>query len=106
MKLEKHFLIRGVKAVKRFTYKGMTIFIGEGGPFEPENDQQKKEFPTGFFQSVYAIGKDDTPSFYQPLFFDRFHDIKTLTEAGRKQARINAAVKTGKQVVDCGDWNA
>lgn len=100
--LKKHDL----KAVKRFDYKGVDVLIAEGGPFYyeyPRNDderQSKNDFPTGFYETAYAIGLDDDIKFFQPILFDRFHDIQNYSEPARRQLRINSAIKTAKNVID------
>jgi hypothetical protein len=81
--------------VKRLQYKGVEIYISEGGPYPSTS-----EFPTGFYETAYTLGLDDKIVFWQPLIFDALHDIKTLTLNGRRQARINSAVKTARSVID------
>lgn len=94
--------------VARFKYKDAEVYISEGGPYFISDfplDMQadlKKEFEShiGWYEATYALGKDDDIILWQPVCFDFLHDTKTLTENGRLEARIAAAVETAQQVVD------
>jgi hypothetical protein len=92
-KLEKHFQVNGIRPEKRFTYKGLDVYIAEGGPYAEKGRL--------WYESAWAIGKDGTPLLYQPLEFEFNHDLN-LTQESRRQARINAAVEQAKRVIDDG----
>jgi hypothetical protein len=92
-KLEKHFQIHGIHPDHKFMYKGLDVYIAEGGPYS-ENGRL-------WYESAWAIGKDNKPILYQPLEFEFTHDLN-LTQESRRQARINAAIKQAKRVIDDG----
>lgn len=88
---------------KRFQYKDMEVYLADGVILPSEYDHMndlKKEFPLGFYETVYAIGKDEDILAFQPLLFDYLHDIKTLTTQGRKQGRLNAAIRMAKDFIN------
>lgn len=96
-KLEKHFRFHGIEPIKRFNYRDFEVFISEGGPYFDK--EMLGEFPTGWYESAYAIGKDEKAIGYRPLMFDFLHNMD-LTNASRKQARINSAIEAAKKHID------
>jgi hypothetical protein len=94
-KLERHFRHHEHNPVERFQYKGMEVFISEGGPYF----DNKFEFPLGYYESAYAIGRGEKILFYMPLIFDYMHDI-SMTNDARLKARIMAAKNTAIEHID------
>lgn len=95
-KLEKHFRFNDIDPVKRFTYRDFDVYICEGGPYF---DKRKPEYPYGWYESAYALGKDGKPIFYQPIEFEMTHDLDQ-SDTARKEGRINAAIKAAKNHID------
>lgn len=89
-----HFMgIKGLRPVQRIERPKATIFIAET---DYETDRPK-EFPLGYYQTVFAIatraskGKMDLMSF---LEFDAFHDMEEgWTTDQKRNARINMTIK-------------
>lgn len=94
-KLERHFQHHEHKPVERFQYKGMEVYLSEGGPFF----DNKIEFPLGYYETAYAIGGGEKILFYMPLLFDYMHDIQ-MSNTARRDARIMAARNTALEHID------
>lgn len=104
---EQYLIKQEHNAVKRFPYKDYQVYISEGGPYyirdypQPEQVQAELNIESAFwYETAYAIGRDDNIVFWQPIVFDGMHDIATLTLESRLQARINSAIKTAKEVIN------
>lgn len=93
--LEKSMARNRCKPLARGQHKGLQIWVGEGW----RNDNPN-EFPWGYFQGMYMIGKsDERPDIAQEVMFDAMHDPEIPTE-DRQQARINALMQGGKKAID------
>lgn len=93
-KIEKHFRVNEINPIEKFNYKGLDVYISEGGPYF-----DNKEFPLGFYESAFAIGKGEKVLAYQPLLFDFTHNLN-LTDLGRRKARINSAKSAAKELIE------
>lgn len=97
------------RPVKRIQWRGVEIYLSEGGPFYPDEfplenrAQVKDDFPLGFYEATYAVGVGDQIIFWQPLLFDRLHDAQ-YTDSSREQARVNAALKQAQEVIMEQEW--
>ncbi|MFQ5493653.1 MAG: hypothetical protein ACE5DX_05860, partial [Candidatus Dojkabacteria bacterium] len=94
--LEKFLTEHLNKPETRLSYKGFEIFVSDGGP----HYDQKAEFPLGYYETTYAVGAGEKILWLRPILFDSLHNIKELTENGRKEGRINATIQIAKEDLD------
>lgn len=83
--------------VERFTHKGFDVYISEGGPYFEAT--KIKEYPLGWYESCYAVGKDGVIQFIRPLEFTSTHDLNSSNES-RREGRINAARVNARKDID------
>lgn len=96
LKLEKHLNLHEHKAVDRFHYKGFEVYISEGGPYFEKSD----EFPLGWYEGAYALGKNEKVMYYFSILFDVLHDAKEHTPEARRRGRINSTKRTAREHID------
>jgi hypothetical protein len=90
----------GVIPVARKKINGIEVFIADGFSATPAVTFQKfevtaEEFPFGCYGTFWWIFNDEKLAGGRPLFCDAFHDPQYSPE-GKKQIRINAALKDAK----------
>lgn len=103
--IEKHMRLGGARPHSRFTYKGLDVFLGEGGPhFDTRGVTQLSDMDAwmhdGYYLSVYFIQKG-RQVLGQPLYFTIDHDLDK-TDRGRLDVRIAAAEAQAKQWIEDG----
>lgn len=85
------------KPVERYTRNGLSVYIAEGGPhFQLA---RVTDYPQGWYENIWAIGKDDLILMYTFIEFDKLHNPE-LTERGRRQARIQECRNRANDVID------
>lgn len=104
-KYEEYVKRNKLRPIKRYTYNGVSIYLAEGGPYFADDYPMsvkadlKKEFPIGWYEAVWAVGRDENIDIWQPLCFDYLHDM-SLTATARTFARVNSAAKEAESVID------
>lgn len=98
---ERFFQGRGLRAEGKFLYRGITVYLAEGGPYHERNE----EFPSGWYESAYAMlfanpqtGKH--LSFIMPMAFDFNHDPQIGGQNTRKRARAASAKRAAILHID------
>lgn len=82
---------------RRVEYKDFSIFISDGGPY---TDQRLNlEYPNGWYESTWWMGRGDNVMGGQVLLFDFLHDLN-MSNGSRKEARINAALHAAQVFID------
>ncbi len=93
--LEESMARNRCKPLGKCEYRGLQIWVGEGW----RNDDPK-DFPWGYYQGMYMIGKsDERPDIAQEIMFDAMHD-PGMPQENRQQARINTLFKGGRKAID------
>ena len=94
-----HFLQKNeLRPDRKCQYKGITVFLAEGGPYGPDTRMDK--YPMGWYESCYWLGLGEKVLGGRVLEFDRLHDISTHTDESRKLGRLNSAKEAAFQHVD------
>ncbi len=102
--LEKMMTKAQMRPELRENYRGYTIFIGDGFSEKPHVHYQKfgvdkEDFDNGAYCTMWLIGEGENIRFGSGMLFDRMHDI-WLTDEGRKDARIRAAIQNAVLHID------
>jgi hypothetical protein len=102
--MERIFAAAGIRPERRVTYRGYEIFVGEGFSAPPHTIYQKfgidaDKHPYGCFIDWYWVGKDESLFFGSVLDIDAFHN-PGWSVAGKKQIRINTALKAARRDID------
>lgn len=103
--IEQHCRVHGTRVEERFEYRGLDVFLADGGPHFDSRGKVKlsdmdKWMHDGYYIAAYFIQRG-RQVFGQPLYFPINHDIM-LSDHDRKQSRLKAARFTAKQMVDAG----
>ena len=95
----------GMAPVSRTTIDGAEVFIADGFAAHPAITFQKfgigpDDFPGGCYATLWMVSRgEDKLDIAQPMFFELLHDPH-MSSAGKKYARINAAVNAAKEFLD------
>lgn len=93
--LDRHLRNGQVRPITRARYRDVDIYLYEGGP----HYSKPKEYPHGYYITVFAIGRNGRPQLYQWQEYDGLHDT-LYTDTGRFELRINACMKAAKFWID------
>jgi len=102
----------GARAERKETYMGQEILLADGGPhYDPENDIAFKDSPKeqekmrkGYYCSIALLpGKHHTA--IMTAYCEKDHDPE-LTEAAKKEARLNAVLASAKEEIASGIVNS
>ena len=88
----------GLRPERRERIRDQEVFIADGFSLMPHNAWRRfgvdeDEFKRGMFVTLWWLSKDEKLDVGQPLFFAVDHNPE-LDVHSKKQARINAAIKT------------
>ena len=95
--LEKYHRRMEASPEKREEYRDFSIFISDGGPYTDK--RMINEYPTGWYEATWWLGRGDDVLGGQVLLFDFLHDLSMSNES-RKQARIAAALHAAQVFID------
>lgn len=102
-KAETIFRKLGVSPEKKVTTRDGEIYVAEGYVAEAS-----KDFPFGFYRTIYIVARGEDMLDYGPeLLFDALHDgDKGWDMNTRKTARINTAINEAKAFLKARSRNA
>lgn len=101
--LDKHFRCNGATPHSKRKYKGVDIFLADGGPhydaaLKDNLDPRDEWMKGGYYVTTWAITKGRR-IFGRPLYFAPGHD-PALTPDAKLKARIRAAFKEAVSMID------